>query len=70
MPGLGGEAPLAGAEEGAEEKPAEEAATDKSDGEKKDEEAKPEKPKCTPVPQKQVGDIPNDVYDDWDGTYD
>ena len=49
-----------------EKKPAEEGAQ-----EKKDEEAKPEeKPKGTPIPQKQVGDISVEVYDNGDGTYD
>ena len=48
-----------------EEKLAEEGADEK------DEEAKPvEKPKGTPVPQKQVGDISVEVYDNGDGTYD
>ena len=54
-------------EEAGEAAPAEE----KKWEEKKDEEAKPEeKPKGTHVPQKQVGDIPVDIYDNGDGTYD
>ena len=57
------------------EKLAEEGAVDNKDEaaeqEREDHEAKlEEKPKGTPVPQKQVGDIPVEVYDNGDGTYD
>ena len=57
------------------EKLAEEGAEDNKDEaaeqEREDQEAKlEEKPKGTPVPQKQVGDIPVDVYYNGDGTYD
>ena len=57
------------------EKLADEGAEDNKDEaaeqEREDQEAKlEEKPKGTPVPQKQVGDIPLEVYDNGEGTYD
>ena len=54
------------AEEGAEDNKVEAAEQEREDQEAKLE----EKPKGTPVPQKQVGDIPVDIYDNGDGTYD